>query len=176
MNRSFQEIIERYKRAKSEGKLISLSQPSTGNIRNRLIEYVNSDKVSDEDRKQIVTFLPNNINNKTLVSHLADIDELFFRPISYFLAGKTKKPDTHSVRPVLDMLVDFDIKKSVSYDNSSADDESLVQGEDSVNNVENTISINDIESGENTNISVEKDNTSISISKVKSGKDTNLDI
>lgn len=170
MNRSFKEIFERYSSAKREGLLISLSQPSTGNVRNRLIEFVDSNRITDEDRKYIVTFLPKNIKNIPLALHIADIDESFFRPISYFLKGKTKKPDTHSVRPVLDILVDFDIRELVSSKKSNVDKESII------NDSKHTVSITDIDSGEDTNISIISDVTQISIEKIRSGKNTNLDI
>ncbi len=120
MNKGFKELYELYNQAKSNALLITLDNPTTGNIKKCLIDAVNDNELSEKHKKAIFYFLsdPHKANHLDKLTNL-DLIQLIleskldvYRPISGFFKGKPKKIDKHGGRTILNLILESDLKKT----------------------------------------------------------------
>ncbi len=108
----FKELYREYLEAKSDHQLAWLNNPTPSNLKNCLIDFVNSTSLTSEQEGKIRAYIGKTDPKTNLKKEVSDIETTHFRTMSDFLKGinKTAK-STHGAGEVIRLLIDFEIEK-----------------------------------------------------------------
>ncbi len=174
-NRSFEELKRDYEKAKKEESLKYLMNPTPSNVFKCLNDFITLTKVSKVQEKAILAYF---LKTKGDISKLVRLEGASaYRVVQNFFNGISTNPDTPGIRPLLNILLDFDLSYNTSSDVIIPEiiEENTIKEKSRSNSL---IRISDISSGKTTKIHIKGNRKldDLDIEKIKSGEDTELDI